>query len=163
MADVVRTGPGRYRLTAELWLPEPRDRVFAFFSNARNLEAITPPWIGFNIVTPGEIDMKAGALIDYRISLHGFPLTWRTRISAWEPPERFVDEQLKGPYRSWLHEHLFEERNGGTLCRDRVDYEVPLGDWVNDWIVGDDVKAIFEYRRMKLEYLFRGGPSMDPL
>lgn len=154
MDEIIKIGPRRYRLTAEQWLPHAREDVFPFFADARNLEKLTPPWVGFKIMTPGQIDMKEGALIDYRIRLHGFPVTWRSRITAWEPGTRFIDTQLKGPYRSWIHEHLFEDRNGGTLCRDRIDYEVPFGDWVNRFFVEPDVRKIFTYRRSRMLELF---------
>jgi len=143
---------------SELWLARPRVEVFEFFSNAANLETLTPPWLNFHIVTPGPIAMRAGTLIDYRLRIHGIPANWRTRISVWEPPFRFVDEQLRGPYRRWHHEHTFEERDGGTLCRDRVEYDMIGGRLVNWLIVRRDVETIFAYRRRKLEELF---PAMS--
>ncbi len=139
---------------SELWLPRPRPEVFEFFSDAANLEALTPPWLNFHIVTPLRIAMAAGTLIDYRLRIRGLPAKWRTRISVWEPPFRFVDEQLRGPYRRWHHEHTFEERDGGTLCRDRVEYDMIGGRLVNWLIVSRDVETIFAYRRRKLEELF---------
>ena len=116
-----------YRLQAEIWVPQPREEVFDFFADAFNLEAITPPWLNFSVKTPAPIAMETGTLIDYRLRLHGIPITWRTLISVWEPPFRFVDQQLRGPYRLWHHEHTFEELDGGTLVRDTVDYAVPGG------------------------------------
>ncbi len=94
-------------LTREQTLPGSPDTVFPFFAAARNLEAITPPWLGFRVVTPEPIAMAPGALIDYRLRLHGIPLRWKTRIAEWEPGERFVDEQLRGPYALWHHTHEF--------------------------------------------------------
>jgi ligand-binding SRPBCC domain-containing protein len=140
--------------TTEQWLPRPRAEVFPFFADARNLEAITPPWLNFVILTPGEIPMRPGALIDYRLRIRGIPVRWRTEITAWEPPFRFVDEQRRGPYRLWRHTHEFEERDGGTLCRDRVEYAVPGGALV-DWLfVQRDVRRIFNYRAEVLQRYF---------
>ena len=99
-------------LDTELFLPRPREEVFPFFADAFNLEAITPPFLRFKVTTEAPIEMQVGALIDYKLRLHGIPITWRTRIAAWEPPYRFVDEQLKGPYSLWRHEHTFEEVEG---------------------------------------------------
>ena len=140
-------------LRFELWLPRPREEVFQFFADARNLEAITPSFLNFTVLTPAPIVMKAGALIDYNLRVRGFPLRWRTLISAWEPPFRFVDEQLRGPYRQWIHEHRFEERNGGALALDVVRYSV-LGGALVDWLlVRRDVERIFEFRQRKMREL----------
>jgi ligand-binding SRPBCC domain-containing protein len=145
-----------HRFEMEQWLPRPRTEVFPFFADAANLQAITPPWLDFKVVMPGPITMRPGALIDYRLKLRGIPIGWRTEISVWEPPFRFVDRQLKGPYRQWIHEHTFEEKDGGTLCRDRVDYAVPGGTLVNRLFVRRDVETIFAFRREQLDRLFAG-------
>jgi len=138
----------------ELWLPHPRNEVFAFFGDAHNLERITPPWVNFAVLTPAPIVMRPGILIDYRIRIHGVPVRWRTEISAWQPPFQFVDEQRRGPYRLWHHTHTFEEREGGTLCRDRVRYW-PRGGALMNWLfVRKDVERIFEYRRQRLMETF---------
>ncbi len=138
----------------ELWLPVRRETVFPFFADARNLEVITPPWLNFKILTPGEIPMRVGALIDYQIRIHGFPVRWRTRIADWNPPVSFVDEQLRGPYRLWHHTHTFAEKDSGTLCRDRVEYAVPGGALVNKFFVRADVEKIFAYRAVALKKHF---------
>jgi len=138
----------------ELWLPVPRAALFPFFADARNLEVITPPWLNFRILTPGEIPMRAGAVIDYQLRVHGLPVRWRTEITAWNPPSGFADEQQRGPYRFWRHTHSFAEQNGGTLCGDRVEYAVPGGAWVNRWFVRRDVEAIFNYRAEALKKHF---------
>ena len=145
-------------LQRELWVPCPRDRVFEFFADAHNLERITPPWLNFHVVTPGKILMKDGALIDYKLRIRGLPARWRTRIEAWNPPFAFVDTQLKGPYSLWHHTHTFEERDGGTLMRDKVEYQLPfgpLGDVVNALLVRRDVETIFKYRNRLIPTLLK--------
>src|SRR3954468_8263912 len=132
------------RFTCELWLPRPRDEVFEFFSNAANLEALTPPWLKFEILTPA-IVLRPGVRIDYRLRLYGVPFRWQSEITRWEPPHSFVDEQRRGPYRRWVHTHTFVERDGGTLVVDSVDFEVPLG-WLTRWFVIRDVRRIFAFR-----------------
>lgn len=146
-------------LETEVWLPQPREVVFPFFADARNLEAITPPFLRFALATPGPVEMKAGARIDYRLRVHGIPLRWRSEITAWEPPFRFVDEQRQGPYRQWTHTHTFEEREGGTLCRDHVIYRVPGGALVNWLLVRRDVESIFAYRQEALRKRFGAGAA----
>lgn len=140
--------------TAELWLPSPPVDLFRFFSDAGNLEALTPPWLNFRIVTPQPIDMREGAIIDYRLRIHGLPVRWRTLISAWQPPHRFVDEQVRGPYRQWIHEHTFEPRDGGTLARDRVRYAVPFDCIAYPLMVRRDVESIFAFRARMLKERF---------
>jgi len=149
--------PKVHVLETEVWLARPIDEVFGFFSDAHNLNEITPPMLDFRILTPKPIPMGKGTLIDYRISLRGFPMRWRTLISAWEPGKRFVDEQLKGPYHLWRHEHTFEARDGGTLCKDRVEYAHWGGPLIQRWLVGPDVTGIFEYRKKRLVEMFGGG------
>ena len=141
---------------SELWLPVPPEELFPFFGNAANLDAITPGWLHFHIVTPQPIVMREGALIDYRLRVRGLPLRWRTRIGVWNPPHRFVDEQLRGPYRRWIHEHTFEPRNGGTLARDRVRYVVPLDPLLHRWLVRPDIERIFAFRAAELKRRFAG-------
>lgn len=109
------------------FLPRPREEVFAFFEDAKNLEAITPSFLSFRVTTPSPIAMHEGTLIEYRLSLFGIPFGWKTRIDAYEPGVRFVDRQLEGPYRLWRHTHTFEDVAGGTRMTDRVEYELPLG------------------------------------
>lgn len=145
-----------YTFTTELWVPRPRPEVFPFFADARNLEAITPPWLRFEILTQTPIHIRAGTLIDYRIRVHGLPLRWRTEIAEWDPPHRFVDTQLRGPYRFWHHTHTFEERDNGTLCGDVVRYR-PIGGALANWLfVGRDVEKIFAFRAQRLRQLFGG-------
>jgi len=138
----------------EILLPRPREDVFPFFADAMNLEEITPPWLSFSILTEPPIEMRVGALVDYRLTLRGIPIRWRTEITAWDPPHTFVDRQVKGPYRRWIHTHTFEETDGGTLVVDEVDYSVP-GWWIVDRLfVRRDVRKIFEYRHEVLAERF---------
>ncbi|MCB9849241.1 MAG: SRPBCC family protein [Phycisphaerales bacterium] len=151
--DVTREGPN-YRLRAVQWIPQPIDAVFAFFADARNLQVITPPWLSFTVVTPGEIAMTPGTRIDYRLRIRGLPIRWQSEITTWEPPHRFVDEMRRGPYRRWHHTHAFEPHDGGTLARDEVQYQVPGGAIVHALLVGPDVKRIFHHRQQKLAEIF---------
>jgi ligand-binding SRPBCC domain-containing protein len=153
--DVVRTGRGKgfFTVEARVFLPRPLSIVFPFFADAGNLETITPPWLRFEVLTPLPIAMCAGALIQYRLRLHGIAVRWQTEITAWEPPLRFVDEQRRGPYRKWIHEHTFAECAGGTEMRDYVRYVVPGGWLVNLLFVRRDVRRIFQYRAQKLRKL----------
>lgn len=130
------------------------EEVFAFFSDARNLEVLTPPWLRFRILTPEPIELSTGTLLDYELKLHGFPVRWQSEITAWEPPRRFVDEQRRGPYRLWIHEHRFEPRDSGTLAQDRVRYSVFGGALVNRFLVEPDLRRIFAFRQQKLLELF---------
>lgn len=153
--------PDRWRLSTAVWLPRPRSEVFPFFADARNLERITPPWLNFNIVTPGDIDMRQGALIDYRLRVRAVPVRWRTRIALWDPPRAFVDEQLKGPYALWRHTHTFTESGGGTICEDAVEYRVPggpLAPIANGLLVQRELRRIFEFRRAAMLQIFAAAP-----
>ena len=142
------------------WIPRSRNEVFAFFSDAHNLESITPPMLRFEVLSRRPIEMRAGLLIDYRIRLRGLPLRWQSEITAWKPPHRFVDEQRRGPYRAWIHEHRFEDRDGGTLVTDRVRYRVLGGAVVDRLVVRRDLRAIFQYRRKRLEELLPWAGSL---
>jgi ligand-binding SRPBCC domain-containing protein len=142
-------------LETEVWLPRPRDQVFAFFSEPANLESLTPPWLHFRIVTAAPIVMGPGTLIDYRIRVHGIPISWRSEISVWSPPSRFVDVQVRGPYRRWEHTHSFEQVRDGTIVRDSVEFEVPFS-FVAGPFVRRDVEKIFGYRSQALLARFGG-------
>jgi hypothetical protein len=137
-------------LEREQLIARPRDEVFAFFEDAGNLERLTPAFLKFRIVTPRPIEMRQGTIIDYRLRLFGAPLTWRSLIEIYEPKTRFVDVQLRGPYRAWRHTHTFEDARGGTLMRDRVEYALPLGP------LGDVARAVFVRRTLERVFDFRG-------
>jgi ligand-binding SRPBCC domain-containing protein len=141
------TRPGHVtEVHRETIVRRPLEETFAFFSDAANLEALTPPWLNFRILTPRPIRMGEGAIIDYRIVLYGIPIPWRTRIDVWEPNVRFVDRQLSGPYLWWHHEHAFEAIDGGTRVIDHVEY-VPRMRWLSSGLVRRDVERIFTYRQ----------------
>jgi ligand-binding SRPBCC domain-containing protein len=137
-------------------LPHPIEEVFSFFSQAENLETLTPSWLKFQLLTPVPVKMRVGAQIDYKLRIRGVPLHWKSWISVWEPPYRFVDEQLKGPYREWIHEHRFERvEEEGTRMTDYIRYRVP-GGWIVDRLfVRRDLERIFRYRTEKIQSFFR--------
>lgn len=132
-------------------VPRPIDEVFAFFEAPENLEAITPPALRMQILTPKPIAMRAGALFDYIVTTHGVPMRWTTLITNYDPPFSFVDVQLKGPYSFWHHTHRFEDRGAqGTRIIDEVRYMLPfgpLGEVVHALLVKRDLENIFAYRR----------------
>jgi ligand-binding SRPBCC domain-containing protein len=132
----------------------PIDRVFAFFSDARNLTVITPHWINFQIRTPQPIEMKKGLRIDYSLRIHGMPLKWQSEITRWDPPHIFMDEQRKGPYKYWIHEHRFASENGRTRVSDHVRYAVTGGVVVQRLFVAKDIEKIFSFRKQKLREIF---------
>ncbi len=144
-----------HEFQCEVWLAVPPEELFPFFADATNLQLLTPGWLSFEILTPTPIAMGEGALIDYRLRVRGIPLRWRTRINLWQPPLRFVDEQIRGPYRQWIHEHTFESRDGGTLARDHVRYAVPGGAIMNSLFVRRDIERIFAYRQKILVERFK--------
>jgi ligand-binding SRPBCC domain-containing protein len=147
-----------YTIHREQWVPRPIDEVFEFFSDAHNLEAITPPKLNFHVLTPAPIDLKTGALIDYKLRINGIPIRWITRIDEWNPPYGFVDTQLKGPYKLWRHSHEFISENNGTRMIDHVRYKLPfglLGTLVHALWVKHNVESIFAYREKIIGERFR--------
>jgi ligand-binding SRPBCC domain-containing protein len=144
-------------LEREATLARPRAQVFPFFADARNLERLTPPSLRFEISTPGEIQMRQGAVIDYRLRISGIPIRWRTLIEIWEPPSRFVDVQVHGPYALWRHTHTFEDAPAGTTMRDHVDYALPfgpLGTLAHRLFVARRLERIFSFRAQVVRELF---------
>jgi len=155
-----------HRLERSQLLERPVEKVFAFYSNAANLEAITPPFLRFRILTPTPIAMRAGTRIEYALSLHGVPVRWRTLITRWEPGVCFVDKQASGTYPLWRHTHTFEPRGHSTLMHDVVEYREPfgaLGQLAHVLVVRRMLDRIFNYRRDATGHLLgrssRPGPA----
>jgi hypothetical protein len=138
-----------YRIEQEQQIPRPRNEVFDFFSDAFNLQHLTPPFLDFNILMPAPISMKKGTLIDYRIRLFGIPMRWRTRIERFEVNQVFIDTQIRGPYRLWHHTHTFEDHADGTLMRDIVVYRLPFG------FLGTIAHSLFVRRTLQTIFQFR--------
>jgi ligand-binding SRPBCC domain-containing protein len=158
-----------HTLRREQVLQRPPEAVFAFFADAANLEAITPPLLRFELITPPPIAMGVGTFLQYRLRLRGVPVRWDTLIQAWEPPHRFVDVQVRGPYRLWHHTHeVTALADGGSLMRDTVRYAIgfgPLGAAAHRVVVRRDLEAIFEYRAATVPELLRdragGGEAVE--
>jgi ligand-binding SRPBCC domain-containing protein len=145
-----------HRLKTSVTLPLEINETFRFFGDASNLEIITPPELRFHIITPQPFTITKGTEIDYRLRLHGLPIAWRARISNWNPPHRFVDEQIQGPYKLWIHIHRFYEQNGNTEVVDEVWYQLPL------WPLGEiiyplvavQLRRIFAFRKQAIRRAF---------
>ncbi|MHC4824588.1 MAG: SRPBCC family protein [Planctomycetota bacterium] len=149
-----------YELRDELFVPRPLEEVFALFDRPENLAKITPRWLSFAILTPTPIPMHEGAILDYAIQIGPFPSRWRSIITAYEPPFRFVDEQLLGPYSYWHHTHSFEKVEGGTRIVDQVRYLPPfgiLGRFAHFLFIRRQLEAIFLHRRVRVLELLGGG------
>ncbi len=148
-----------YVLSQSQAVASPLERVFTFFADAGNLDELTPKWLRFEVVTQRPIAMKPGALIEYRLRWHGLPIAWVTRIEEWSPPHRFVDTQIRGPYKLWHHTHVLHAVDGGTRMTDVVQYALPLGPigrFAHAIAVRRDVTNIFDYRRQRIAELFGG-------
>jgi uncharacterized protein (TIGR01777 family) len=160
LSDALRDlypAPLEKRLSTTQFVPQKIEKVFDYFSRASNLEELTPPWLNFHIVGTSTQEMGTGTLIDYRLKIHGLPIRWQSRIEDWEPGKKFVDTQIKGPYKKWHHTHSFEEVAGGTLVRDEVIYRLPagkVGSLFGSRFVKGDIEKIFSYRRTKIAEVF---------
>ena len=146
-----------HHLHREIRLERPLEEVFPFFADPANLEEITPSWLNFHVVGSSTPDIQEGTELDYRLRLHGIPLRWRSRISVWEPPCRFVDEQVRGPYAMWRHLHTFERCSrdaNATIARDWVEYRAHGGPLVHRLFVARDLRTIFDHRLRKMNELF---------
>ncbi len=157
-----------YRFERVQHIPRPRAEVFPFFADALNLERITPGFLRFRVLTPAPIALGPGTLIDYRLSLFGVPIAWRTEIETFDPPHRFSDRQLRGPYRHWYHRHTFFDEADGTRMVDQVEYEIPwgiAGRLARGLFVARTLEAIFDYRRDQIAALFppRSEQAAPPL
>ena len=170
MAVVAERPPSRYRLHRRHVVGGTLHEVFAFFKDPRNLEALTPPWLGFRILETTDSEVRVGTRIRYRLRLHGVPLTWRSRIAEYVEGERFADEQVTGPYRRWYHQHLFREMDGGVAIEDIVDYEMPfgvLGRLAHAVVVRRQLTSIFDYRTLQIAQRFpyrasHAGHTVEP-
>ena len=142
---------------SRIWLPRPRAEVFQFFADPGNLAAVTPRWLGWRLLSPPRVPLEAGAVFECRIRWLVVPLRWRSLIREYDPPYRFVDVQLIGPYARWEHRHMFREERGGTWVEDRITYRLPLGPvgrLLHALCVGWQLQGIFEYRRQRLGKIF---------
>ncbi len=144
----------RFHLSRELIVPASLADVFAFFSDAHNLDRITPKFLRFQVLTPAPIEMREGARIDYALRLRGIPIRWTSEITAWEPPYRFIDMQIRGPYRCWIHEHRFEEMGSSTKVIDEVAYDFLGGHLVHTLFIKKDIARIFDHRTQTLKRIF---------
>ena len=149
-------GNSYHEIQLEQWVPQPVNRTFSFFKEARNLEKITPKFLNFKILNQSTPEIQEGTKINYRLSLHGFPVSWISKITDWKPNQKFSDIQVKGPYSHWYHTHEFEEKNGGTLIKDHVLYKVPFGipgDLVAGKWVRKDLEKVFTHRHKTIDTL----------
>ncbi len=143
-----------FTLNRTLTINRSRTEVFEFFANAENLQKICPPELDFTMLTPLPFEIRKGTLIDYNIRFHGFPIKWRTLISELDPPHLFIDESVKGPYKQWIHQHIFtKNEKGETNIEDTVRYRLPFepfGD-IGQWLVRRELNYIFDYRQKMVE------------
>ena len=146
-----------YKIETSQYIKRSLAEVFDYFSRPENLAEITPSELNFRILTPQPLEMKQGTIIDYTIKLFKIPIHWRTLITVFEPPYRFVDEQIKGPYKLWHHTHIFKEITGGVEIHDSVSYSIPfglLGRLLHAVWIRRDLERIFEHRKNVIDQIF---------
>lgn len=151
-----------YTLRREQLLPRSLDEVFSFFERPENLEAITPPWLNFKMITPTPVHMKQGSIFDYTLRVRGVSVHWASIITAYDPPHSFVDQQIRGPYEYWYHTHKFFETDEGTRIVEEVRYIMPYGlagRLAHALMIGPDLQEIFDYREVAVEKLFLTCPK----
>ncbi|MCB9026527.1 MAG: TIGR01777 family protein [Bdellovibrionaceae bacterium] len=156
LADLYKwkTRPFENLFESDQWISAKREDIFPFFSDAKNLEQITPPWLKFRVLKQSTENIQSGTLIDYKISLKGIPMKWRTAIRNWNPPYFFSDDQIRGPYKKWFHIHSFYQFPKGTLMKDQVIYELPLGrlgQFIAGKYIKNDISRIFSYRKQMIK------------
>jgi len=151
-----RCGLKTTTLHTSQWLPDSIEKIFEFFSNPENLERLTPSKLQFQMLTPTPVEMKEGLELEYKLKVHNIPLRWTSLITNWDPPNQFVDEQLKGPYKSWVHTHKFTPCGSGTQVEDHVQFRVPGGRLLEKLIVQKDLASVFNYRQQLLTEIFPG-------
>ena len=149
-------GNGDRIFSVDHWVPRARGEVFRFFSDPGNLQQLTPPWLRFRMVRQSTTQIGKGTVFTYRLRIRGFPILWKSRIEEWKENEFFIDIQVRGPYAKWNHMHMFEEKDGGTVIKDRVIYRIPFG-WIGRMVAGrmvrTDLRRIFQYRRQIIEQI----------
>ncbi len=154
--SITRGKDANYVLRSQTTVESDVSDTFAFFADAENLNLITPDWLKFTIISDTPINMHSGTQIEYRLKIHGFPVKWRSEISLWDPPYKFVDTQIKGPYIMWSHMHTLEiSPYGGTIVNECVKYKVPFGRLTNRLFVARDLLRIFRYRNYATQKALR--------
>lgn len=154
--NISKSSRSSYLLSTSIVLAHPIEEIFQFFSEAENLELLTPKFLNFKICSQLPIQMMQGSLIDYQIRLYGIPTRWKTLIQEWHPPNQFIDKQLTGPFLTWEHTHEFRTlENNSTQMNDIVEYKVPGGSFVNAIFVKKRLLSIFEYRSSVMQDIFR--------
>ena len=151
-----------HRLERRQYLGHPLEDVFEFFARARNLERITPQWLRFEVLTPEPVEMGPGALIDYRLHLHGAPLGWTSQIEVWEPGRQFVDRAIRGPFSLWHHRHRFAASGEGTIVSDEVHWAPPfgvLGELARPLLIDRDLRRIFDHRQATVAEILDAAPA----